>query len=110
MSLRIGVLKLRGSAVPPEWPQGLNKAFLPWLGMRVDPHNQSQRDFTESKRDLSGQESIKIRSNARDSHIRAFSRARKRPAGPVEEGLRVWVGVWLEKAEKGPAAWVSGGR
>lgn len=35
------------SAVPPEWPQGLNKAFLPWLGMRADTHNQSQRDLTE---------------------------------------------------------------
>lgn len=57
---------------------------------------------------------MKIRSNARDSHIGAVltrgSRARKRPAGAVEEGLRVWVWVWLEKAEKGPAAWVSGGR
>lgn len=39
--------EVEGSAVPPEWPQGLNKAFLPRLGMRVDPHKQSQRDLTE---------------------------------------------------------------
>lgn len=50
MGLGTGTLRLtEGSAVPAEWPQGPNKAFLPWLGMRVDPHeSQSVRGLGEA--------------------------------------------------------------
>lgn len=111
--------QVEGSAIPAEWPQGPNEAFLPGLAMRVDPHDQSERphggkEGSGEATTRSRQESMKTRSNARASHRRAFlarlSKVRERPPGAAGEGLGAWVGACPEKTAKGPVAWVSGGR
>lgn len=89
------------------------EGLLPLAGNEVDPCDQSQRDLTEVRgveeaTTRSGQESVKVWSNARASHTRAFltrgSKAGEGLMAAAGEGPGAGAGARPHKAEEGPMA------
>ena len=79
----------------------------------MDPYDESQRDLTEVRgveeaTTRSGQENVKMWSNARASHMKALltrgSKAREGPTGGCWGGTWVQGWVWPHMAEEGPTA------